>query len=88
MESYLEKAKRLTNGRVVGNGRYLLMPLDSPLTCFLFETRAEAERQVAQPERVRITDLDAPSLDDVLDRIPDRYDAEERKRARRERLAS
>jgi hypothetical protein len=54
MENYLEKAKRLTDGRVVGQGRYLLI---TPMTCFLYGTRAEAEAQILDHKHCKVVDL-------------------------------
>jgi hypothetical protein len=73
-EPFLERAKRTApSARIIGAGRWLLIPKDSPQTCFLFESRDEAERQVLNPSRVRIVDLALPTLEETLARMPDRH---------------
>lgn len=42
-----------------GAGRWAVVPLDSP-TIYLHETREAAERQIADPRRVKIVDLLEP----------------------------
>jgi len=54
MDNYLEKAKRLTDGRVAGHGRWMLI---TPMTCFLYETRAQAEAQILDHKHCRVVDL-------------------------------
>jgi hypothetical protein len=74
VQPWLEKAKRkFPDAKVIGNGRFALQPIDSPKTIVLCETRCEAESMVAQPERVRVTDLQAPTLMETLAKMPDRY---------------
>jgi hypothetical protein len=74
VQPWLEKAKRkFPDAKIIGSGRFLLLPLDSPKTVMLFETRAKAESMVVDSSRVRITDLQAPTLMETLAKIPDRY---------------
>jgi hypothetical protein len=74
IQPWLEKAKReFPNAAIVGSGRFALLPLDSPKTIMLFETRDEARGMVVDESRVRITDLQAPTLMETLAKIPDRY---------------
>ena len=89
--NHLERAKRLlgpTCPVLSGNGRWCLR---TPLGAYLFTTRTEAERSVADPNSryIRIVDLGTDEEGQAaLERMPDRYDPEEARRERREKRAS
>jgi hypothetical protein len=74
MSNFLERAKRqFPDAKIIGTGRFALLPLDSPKTVLLFETPDEARGMVVDESRVRITDLCAPTLMETLAKMPDRY---------------
>jgi hypothetical protein len=84
--NYLETAKRRFPGHCVGgSGRYALYaPAAGPLSkILLFDSYTDAVRQIVEPRSVQIVDL-AVDGEALLEKIPDLYDADERRRERRE----
>jgi hypothetical protein len=85
MTNYLEiEKRRWTDNCIGGNSRYAVVcehagPLSKIL---LYETRQEAARQILDPRYARIVDLAEPTVD--LEKMPDRYDHEERRRERQQ----
>jgi hypothetical protein len=80
--SYIVAAqKRFPNRRVIGDGRFAVSAKDGGVV-YLAVTTQQQHNIALGIEGARKFDL---GLDRVLDAIPDRYDADERRRARRER---
>jgi hypothetical protein len=87
MSNFLEAAKRRYPDQVVGgSGRYAVVtPCAGPLgKILLFESRDEAQAIILDPKRAHIVDLGGLSGDELLAKIPERYDADEARRERRE----
>jgi hypothetical protein len=85
MNNYLEIAKRRFPSHCVGgNGRFALYtPSAGPLSkILLFDTHAEAVRQIVDPKCVQVVDLDF-NIESALEKMRDPYDPEERRRERR-----
>jgi hypothetical protein len=86
VSNYLEIAKRRWSTHCIGgNGRFAVYsPAMGPLSkILLFDTYTEAVRQIVDPRNVQVVDL-AVDGEELLARIPEIYDPEERRRARRE----
>jgi hypothetical protein len=85
--NWLEIAKR-NHGpdcRVNGNGRWCIYTRYDNIAR-LYETREEADAQVLDARYVQVTDLAGLMLtgDELLAKIPERYDPDEARRERRE----
>jgi hypothetical protein len=86
--NWLEAAKR-NHGpdcRVYGTGRWCIYTRYDNIAR-LYETREEADAQILDPRYVQVTDLAGLTMtaDELLAKIPDRYDPEEARRERREK---
>ena len=85
MKNYLEIARRRWPDHAIGgNGRFAV---DTPgwknAKILLFATREEALRTIIDPRQCVIIDLDITG-ESILEKIPDRYDYEDRLKERRE----
>jgi len=88
MTNFLEVAKRRWPDQVVGgSGRFAVYtPEAGPLgKILLFESRDEARAIILDPKRAHIVDLGGLSGDELLAKIPERYDPDEARRERREK---
>jgi hypothetical protein len=86
--SFLEKAKRLWNCPIIGNGQFAVVDISEnsgrTLRVFLVETREQQTAAALGCNRCDKIDL-AVDGDKLLRDMPDLYDADERRRERRER---
>jgi hypothetical protein len=84
--NFLEVCKRrFPTNCVAGNGRYAVYaPAAGPLSkILLFDTHAEAVRQIVDPRYAQVVDLGFDA-DAALENMPDLEDADERRKRRRE----